>query len=724
MMASGTAELGDIQLPYELQELSSFIDVGPERLALASTELQAVALRAAKFVFDLALQTEPASRSHIEALLTTLAPAEAPKTRSQTRANAKRKRSPSPVEKVPKRIALEDTPLPSLFVDGMNEDQIWEQLDLRAARVCKTLEAAMDGEGEDAENEEEEEDADDEDLAIDGEDMMMGDALGEDFDQDSEEEDSDEGGDDGSEEEEEFAELRDESSDEDEDEGSDGDEPSSLLDVIKSKPPRGQKRKVGGHSGLDDGFFDLAAFNAETEEAEARAVSKGRLRKGADAEDSDDEDLGIDLFEPVDDVENFDEEDLEGAGEEPFYKDFFDAPSRSEKPKPLAKSSKVRFHDEVKVKNIRAIGKGLPVSAMYDEGSEEDELDDGELRGDDQEDDSEGEDDEPGFAFEHDNSQSAEDDDESEEGRATIERLKDDLFAEEEEPQTNLSAHEKRMAELRAQIIELENENVAKKDWVLMGEATSKARPHDSLLQEDLEFERAMKAVPVITEEVVQGLEERIKARISESRYDDVVRVRPMDDKPFLPSRLFELQDTKSTQSLAQIYENEYTAAQTGSTGDDRDGKLKKEHEEIGKLWDSICSKLDALCNAHYVPKQPKASISTVANVAAATLESALPTTKSASSMLAPEEIFSAPSSDLRARSELTPTEKRALRTKERKARKKTRDALDKSVDKYAKVRGVKKQKEAALKSIVKSGKGVTVVGKRSKDLGKSKGKS
>ena len=87
--------------------------------------------------------------------------------------------------------------------------------------------------------------------------------------------------------------------------------------------------------------------------------------------------------------------------------------------------------------------------------------------------------------------------------------------------------------------------------------------------------------------------------------------------------------------------------------------------------------------------------------------------------MLAPEEIFAPSSSDLRARSELTPTEKRALRTKQRKGRKRTRDALDKGVDKYAKMKGiggVKKQKDAALQSIVKSGKGVTVVGKKLKN--------
>ena len=137
-----------------------------------------------------------------------------------------------------------------------------------------------------------------------------------------------------------------------------------------------------------------------------------------------------------------------------------------------------------------------------------------------------------------------------------------------------------------------------------MGEATSRMRPQNSLLEEDLEFERVMKAVPVITEEIVLGLEGRIKARILEGRFDDVVRKRPVDDKPFLPSQVFELQDTKSKQSLAQIYEDEYSAAQTGGVvGEDRDGKLEVEHKEVTRIWETICSKLDALSNAHFTPK-------------------------------------------------------------------------------------------------------------------------
>ncbi|KIK21355.1 hypothetical protein PISMIDRAFT_104120 [Pisolithus microcarpus 441] len=702
-----------VQLPPPLQDLFVFIDTQPELLAHESSELQELALRAAKYVFDWAVQTESASRPHVESLLNTLTDVEPP----QTRSAAKRKSShtlPDEPRKKKNKVPPLETPIPSLFVDRMSMEQIWEQLDLRGARVCEHLQILEgtgedEGENEDEQSEFEEEESDDEE-----EDSEL-----EESEDDDEEDDSSLPG------EEDVTALQEESSDDEEDE--EDDRPSSMLDVIRQKPTAS---KTGTHPELDDGFFNLQEFNAEIEQAETKSVSKGRLHRDTDSEDSGTE-TDVDLFDAVDEAVDEEEDLEESTGSDYFYRDFFDAPrsSKSRRTTGTPKPSKVRFHDEVKVKKIKARGKGLPVSAMmYEEDDEDDEefvvedddSDDQEMfkesSDDDEEEDEEGDEEE----------EEEEDEGDEEEGevagtedgtRLAIERMKDDLFAEDEEQQkdSDMTTHERRMAALQEQIKQLEAENVSKKDWVLMGEASSKSRPRDSLLQEDLEFDRIAKSVPIVTEEVVAGLEERIKARIKDGRFDDVVRRRPLDDKPFLPSRLFELQDTKSQQSLAQIYENEYIAAQAGGSTDNRDAKLKKEHEAITKLWEGICNKLDALCNAHYVPKQPKATITTVSDVAAATLESALPTNKSVSSTLAPEEIFAPASSDPRVRSELTPAEKRALRTKQRKARKKERDLLEKSVDKFAKKKGVKEQKDAALKSLVKSGKGVTVVGKEAK---------
>ncbi|KAI0639368.1 U3 small nucleolar ribonucleoprotein complex, subunit Mpp10 [Trametes polyzona] len=759
-------------LPPQLENLSKLIAEKPEALATGAEDLRRTALEATKYIFDLALQTEEKSRIIVNDLLTSIAPEHAPQTRSQ-----KRKRGGSPTPEPETRIAyMRETPINQLFVDGMGDEQIWAQLELRAQNMCEVLDYALDGPAEEPESDNEDQDRklkkmrealiaegfDPEEL----EGMEFDDEGDEDEDEDSED-DEDEDEDDEEEESEEeedndddgedadlgegVEELRDPSDEEEDEDEPEIGEPSFLNGgkrTIKIKP------RKGGHPELDDGFFDLAAFNAEIEAAESKSASRGRLSKDDDDEDEEEEE-DIDYFASVDDQAAFDEEDLEDAGGDLHYKDFFEPPSRAKFPKaakatkpaakPASPKGKVRFHEEVRVKKIKAKGKNLPVSAMFYEEEEEEEgsEEDGEGAFDENEDDEGMEEDEEGVTLrsdsdEEDEEGEEEEDDEDEpmeedDGDAeyqTMERLKDDLFADEDDQQQrqdDLSTYEKRMAALREEIAALEAENVGKKDWTLMGEANSRSRPQNSLLEEDLEFERVMKSVPVITEEVVHSLEERIKARILENQFDDVVRRRPVDDKPFLPSRFFELQDTKSKQSLAEIYEDEYTAAQTGGVaGEDRDGKLKKEHQEIEKLWENICGKLDALCNAHFTPKAPKATITTVSNVAAATLESALPTTKATTTMLAPEEVYAPSASDLRARSELTPAEKRALRNKQKKAKKKAQEAIQKTAEKVGRPRGVgdvKRQKDAALKSLVKGGKGVTVVGKKSKEVEGKRGK-
>jgi len=108
--------------------------------------------------------------------------------------------------------------------------------------------------------------------------------------------------------------------------------------------------------------------------------------------------------------------------------------------------------------------------------------------------------------------------------------------------------------------------------------------------------------------------------------------------------------------------------------------------------------------------------ISTISNVATASLESTLPTAQATTNMLAPQEIFNPTSSDTRSRSELAPNEKQALHSRKRRAKKRQREALERDLGKKTKVlrgiSGVKKEKQIALQNIVKTGKGVTFVGK------------
>ncbi|CAE6338787.1 unnamed protein product [Rhizoctonia solani] len=114
--------------------------------------------------------------------------------------------------------------------------------------------------------------------------------------------------------------------------------------------------------------------------------------------------------------------------------------------------------------------------------------------------------------------------------------------------------------------------------------------------------------------------------------------------------------------------------------------------------------------------------------MASASLESALPTSLSTSTLLAPEEVYTPSNPEIRARSELTPLEKKAARGRERKKRKKERDTISSVAEAAGKggrqPRNVKEAKEQALNGLVKNGKGVTVVGKASKTGGKSDAKS
>lgn len=81
-----------------------------------------------------------------------------------------------------------------------------------------------------------------------------------------------------------------------------------------------------------------------------------------------------------------------------------------------------------------------------------------------------------------------------------------------------LSTHAKRLAALSAQIAAFEQENAGPKDWAMAGEASSRARPLNAILEQDLEYDTVGKQVPLVTEEKVKNLEDKIKQRILEVR--------------------------------------------------------------------------------------------------------------------------------------------------------------------------------------------------------------
>lgn len=217
------------------------------------------------------------------------------------------------------------------------------------------------------------------------------------------------------------------------------------------------------------------------------------------------------------------------------------------------------------------------------------------------------------------------------------ERDKDSQTAQE------LSTFERQQIQIQEQIAQLEKEAVADKKWALKGEVKAKDRPDDALLTEDLEFERTSKPVPVITNEVTESLEDMIRRRIQEEKFDDLQRRVISGVSSFGSKPRFELSDVKSSKSLAELYEDDYKGTpQEGTVSEE----LQQTHDEISDLFNNLIYKLDALSSAHFIPKPAQKSLEVKVQTAAISMEDAQPLTMSSASTLAPQEIYRVGKSD------------------------------------------------------------------------------
>ena len=289
-----------------------------------------------------------------------------------------------------------------------------------------------------------------------------------------------------------------------------------------------------------------------------------------------------------------------------------------------------------------------------------------------------------------------------------------------------LSTHEQRRAKLADEIRKLEAANVAKKDWQVSGEAVAADRPHNALLEEDLEFEHVGKPVPVMTAEITDDIEAMIKQRIIAKEFDDLIRRHPLSQEQRAMKRArFELDDSKPQQSLAEIYEADHLKATDPGYVDVKDAKLKKEHDEIKELWAKISSQLDTLSNWHYRPKRPTANINVVQDVATVSMEDVRPSGAGGvgtEAMLAPQEVY-APGDDGKNRGEVILKSGAAIAkdemTREAKARRRRREKqkLRKAGQAAPKQQGAAAEKQEVMSDLKKGG--VKVIGKegRLKDI-------
>ncbi|XP_008933529.1 PREDICTED: U3 small nucleolar ribonucleoprotein protein MPP10, partial [Merops nubicus] len=440
-------------------------------------------------------------------------------------------------------------------------------------------------------------------------------------------------------------------------------------------------KKVGRKSIVDDKFFKLAEMEAFLEHAEK--------------EDGEKEEDDINYFEDI--ISDDEEEESEEAEVKPTkssrdltYKDFFD---------PLDDNDDLVAND------------------LEDDPEEEA---DSAIEGQNEESMSE---------FEDMNEMMLENMQSKEASKKVTFSLPDDSEVTEDVTDTQLekdidpseikSSFEKRQEKMSKKIKRLEEELLEEKPWQLKGEVTGQKRPENSLLEEMVFFDHAVRMAPVITEETTLQLEDIIKQRILDEAWDDVVPKEKPKEEAFEYKKRITLDHEKSKLSLAEIYEQEYMKLQQQKTEEEEN----PEHKEIQEMMDSLFLKLDALCNFHFTPKPPAPEVKIVSNLPAISMEEVAPVAVSDAALLAPEEVKEKnKAGDVKTDAEKTPTDrKRERRKKKLRKRMKLREKekRQKLLEKMKPEQGTVLSKKAAaakLKRLTKEGKASLL-----KDEGKDK---
>ncbi|XP_047469772.1 U3 small nucleolar ribonucleoprotein protein MPP10-like [Penaeus chinensis] len=251
--------------------------------------------------------------------------------------------------------------------------------------------------------------------------------------------------------------------------------------------------------------------------------------------------------------------------------------------------------------------------------------------------------------------------------------------------ETKSSYEKEREKELRL-IDTLEEDVLTEKPWHLRGEISAANRPENSALEEQMDYNIGVKQKPVITEDITTLLERVILGRIRSKAFDDVERKVKVAADPFEFKKKLLLDQEKSKQSLAEIYEQEYIKQNEGSSK--KDEEETREHKEIRERMDSLFSQLDMLANFHYMPKQVQPEVKIKSNLPAISIEEATPLAMSDASTLAPQEIMAPVQGELVGKDERTATDKKRERRKKKQHQKSRALVQDKKLKEKLKKAG------------------------------------
>uniref|UniRef100_UPI00398EF738 U3 small nucleolar ribonucleoprotein protein MPP10 n=1 Tax=Pristiophorus japonicus TaxID=55135 RepID=UPI00398EF738 len=286
-------------------------------------------------------------------------------------------------------------------------------------------------------------------------------------------------------------------------------------------------------------------------------------------------------------------------------------------------------------------------------------------------------------------------------------------------PEEAKSAFEKRQERLNTQIQQLEKSALEHKPWQLLGEVNAQKRPENSLLEEDLLFDHAVRKAPVITEATTLQLEDVIIQRIKDQAWDDVVRKEKLKEETFEYKKRLTLDHEKSKLSLTEVYEQEYLK----QTQQKSEVEENQQHLDIQKMMDSLFLKMDALSNFHFTPKPPVPEVKVVSNLPSISMEEVAPVNVSDATLLAPEEVKEkGRAGDLQGDTEKTETDKKRERRQKKKLKRlrlREKEVRRKGLEKLNVKLSNKREKETnaeKVKKLTQEGKATLL-----KDEGKDK---
>lgn len=285
--------------------------------------------------------------------------------------------------------------------------------------------------------------------------------------------------------------------------------------------------------------------------------------------------------------------------------------------------------------------------------------------------------------------------------------------SEEDDDDPSLTAFQRQERRRQREIKRLEESRLFDPDWTMQGEVSAAKRPRDSLIEQVVDFDHAMKPVPVVTEGMTASLEERIKKRIVDENFDDVVRRAKMSaaDDLVTTRRDAALESEKSKLSLMDLYEKDYMEKMkameaNGGAPEAAEPLTEIEKDELKaiQMWKRLSQHLDALSNYFFTPKPAQAELTArvraVSDAAPAiTLENVGNAAVTREAALAPQDLYR-PKDNVRmagvALEEMEPREKRAMRRAKKEGAAETRERRKQSIEKAAAAKKAKKAPQGA----------------------------